>query len=70
MFLPEDMVQEKEEEDKEKQLRVKRKIQTKKKGEMGMAKVGFDIVTMRRIKLGELILQFDIKENVHIDIIR
>ena len=36
---------------------------------MGMAKVGFDIVTMRSIKLGECILQFEIKENVHIDII-
>ena len=37
---------------------------------MGMAKLGFDIVTMRSIKLGECILQFDIKENAHIDIIR
>ena len=37
---------------------------------MGMVKVGFDIVTMKIIKLGEWILQFDIKENVHIDIIR
>ena len=37
---------------------------------MGMAKVGFDIVTMRIIKLGEWILKFDIKENIQIDIIR